>query len=72
MTTDLSEAQAKAIRLIEEQIEAVGFDIDANSRQTQVSLERHMELVARRKDLVKVLKMLGGKPAEYAPERIAQ
>lgn len=66
------QVQAEALRLIKEELEAVSFDIDSNTRQTQISFERHVELVTRRKGLIKLLKMHGGSPAEYAPERIAQ
>lgn len=68
MTTDPS---AKAIRLIEEQLEAVRFDIHENARQTIQTIDRRMELQQREAALLRLLRMHGGVAAEYAPERVS-
>lgn len=72
MTTSADSPEAKARRIVERQLESIGFDLDANARDTTVSLERRLELLARRKELEKLARMLGMEPAEFAPQEIAR
>jgi hypothetical protein len=67
--TNSDPVMEKARKIIEAQIEAIGFDIDANARQTIASIQRHNELLDRRRGLTRLLQMHGGTPATYAPER---
>lgn len=60
---------AKAIRLIEEKLEGVRFDLSENARQTIQTIDRRSELQERERALLKLLRMHGGVAAEYAPER---
>jgi hypothetical protein len=66
MRTD-TDPQEKALRIAERQVESLNFDIDANRRQMVVDIERHHELMQRREMAVRLLRMLGGEAAAYAP-----
>lgn len=68
MTSDPAD---KARRIIEAQLEAVGFDLDENARATISSIERRSELIKRREQLTRLLRLAGGQAATYAPERTA-
>lgn len=58
--TALAKAQAIAIA----EIEALGFAMDQKRRQSQVSLEEYAELSARRKEMARLLRMMGGEAPE--------
>lgn len=72
MTTSSDPARAAALRIIENELEALGFEIDREAQTVTVSLERQLELRARRKALAKLYRMSGGEPAAYAPEAMAR
>lgn len=48
---------AKALALIEREIERVGFDLDSNARETICNIERRNELLEARKNLVRLSAM---------------
>lgn len=54
----------KALKLIADQIDAASADIEANRRQMVVDVERHHELMDRRKQLLRLYQMHGGSAAE--------
>lgn len=68
----MTSGNAKALQLIEAEIEAIGFDIHENSRQMVASVERHADLMERRKRAMRLYRMAGGDPGSIAPapERI--
>jgi len=72
MTTSSEPAQQAALRIIEGELEAVGFEIDREAKEVALSLERQIELRTRRKALEKLRRMSGGQPAEYAPTAVAR
>ncbi len=72
MTTSADTPDAKARRIMLNQLERNAFALDANTRKQTVDLEERLELLASRKELEKLARMLGIEPAEYAPEAMAR
>lgn len=72
MTTSADSPEAKARRIVEHQLERNGFALDANTRGQTVFLEERLELLASRKELERLARMLGMEPAEFAPEAMAR
>lgn len=70
MTTS-PEPNAKGRQIVEQEIEAIGFEIDAIQRQQVASFEAMRGLEARRAKQAHLLRMLGGEPAAYR-EKVAQ
>jgi hypothetical protein len=60
----------KAMRLAEQELAAIGFDLDRNSRQTIQSIEERHDLLERRKRVLRLYEMLGGDPQAVAMERM--
>lgn len=58
----------KALKLIADQIDAASADIEHNRRQMVVDVERHHELMDRRKQLVRLYQMHGGDAAQVVAE----
>lgn len=69
MTSD--ETTTKALRIIERELEAIGFDLDRNARATITSIEERNELLERRKSLVRLYRMHGGDPEAIKLEPMA-
>ena len=72
MTTSSEPAQQAALRIIEGELEAIGFEIEREAQGVALSLERQIELRTRRKALEKLQRMSGGTPVEYAPTAVAR
>lgn len=72
MTTSADSPEAKARRIMERQLERNAFALDANVRKQTVDLEERLELLAARKELEKLARMLGMEPAEFAPQEMAR
>ena len=76
MTTSADSPEAKARRIMERQLERNAFALDANARRTiqnsTVDLTERLELLAARKELEKLARMLGMEPAEFAPQEVAR
>lgn len=72
MTTSAPSPEARARRIVENQLERNAFALDANTRKQTVDLEERLELLAARKELEKLARMLGMEPAEFAPEAMAR
>lgn len=74
MTTS-PDPNAKGRQIMEHLLEANGFALDANARRTidsqTVNLTERMELLASRKELERLARMMGMEPAEFAPTAVA-
>lgn len=71
MTTRAETPDEQARRIVEHELESIGFDLDANTRETTLSLERRLALLQQQKNMRRLYRMMGGEPAPMK-ERAAQ